>query len=126
MKKIIFLKILLLLSGDLFAEPGAATAAEIAHLLAYVNKSNCQYERNGDFHNAQEAVEHISDKYEYYEDDIKTAEDFIEYSATKSVLSGKYYRIHCPTQQPVKSADWLLDELKRYRQTKAKASTSNK
>ena len=59
---------------------------EIQHLLEFVKTTPCQYERNGTQHTGVEAVEHIQKKYDYYLDDIKTAEDFIEYSATKLSL----------------------------------------
>ena len=89
--------------------------AEIRHLLSYVASTQCKYERNGALHTGQEAVAHIKKKYDYFVDDIRTTEDFIEYSATKSKMSGKYYLIHCAEQQPVKSKDWLLAELAKYR-----------
>jgi hypothetical protein len=91
---------------------------EINHLLDYVKNTTCQYERNGKMHSGKEALKHINKKYEYFADDIKTTEDFIKYSATKSKMSGKYYKIHCPEQAAVKSQTWLLAELKRYRTAK--------
>ena len=93
----------------------AASTDEINHLLSYVESTECKYERNGTMHTGAEAAEHINKKYEYYQDDIKTTEDFIKYSATKSKMSGKYYKIHCAEKTAVKSKDWLLSELKRYR-----------
>jgi hypothetical protein len=66
-------------------------------------------------HNGKEAVKHIQKKYDYFADDITSTEDFIKYSATKSKMSGKYYKIHCSGKKPVKSQDWLLTELKAYR-----------
>jgi hypothetical protein len=93
----------------------AATQDEINHLLSFVASTDCNYERNGTLHNGKEAVEHINKKYAYYEDDIKSAEDFIKFSATKSRMSGKYYQIHCSNKSSVKSQDWLLAELMVYR-----------
>ncbi|WP_281558014.1 DUF5329 family protein [Thalassomonas sp. RHCl1] len=92
-----------------------ATEDEINHLLNVVKTTSCQYERNGTMHNGSEAVKHISEKYRYYKDDIESTEDFIKYSATKSKISGKHYKIHCSNQAPVKSQDWLLKELAVYR-----------
>lgn len=88
---------------------------EISHLLNYVATTDCQYERNGDFHSGKYAVKHIKKKHKYFADDIATTEDFIKYAATKSKMSGKYYLIHCPSIAPLKSQDWLLAELQRYR-----------
>ncbi|QDP02951.1 hypothetical protein FNC98_07620 [Thalassotalea sp. PS06] len=92
------------------------TEKEIKHLLKYVGDSGCKYERNGDFHQGEEAVEHIQKKYDYFVDDIETTEDFIEKSATQSLISKKKYMIHCPDQEAVPSGDWLLEELDRYRE----------
>jgi hypothetical protein len=93
----------------------ASTQEEINHLLNFVASTDCKYERNGTLHNGTEAVAHINKKYEYYLDDIESAEDFIKYSASKSKMSGKYYKIHCNNKAPVKSQDWLLTELVAYR-----------
>ena len=93
----------------------AATQDEIDHLLKFVSSTECKYERNGDMHNGTEALAHIKKKYKYYADDIKSTEDFIKYSATKSKMSGKYYKIHCHNKAVVKSKDWLLTELEDYR-----------
>ncbi|TLU66320.1 hypothetical protein FE810_06395 [Thalassotalea litorea] len=92
------------------------TKQEIQHLLDYVGESGCKYERNGDFHQGEEAVEHIQKKYDYFVDDIETTEDFIAKSATQSLISKKKYMIHCPQQDAVPSGDWLLEELDRYRE----------
>lgn len=105
--------LLSLLSFNVFA----STQDEIAHLLKFVETTECKYERNGTLHTGAEAVEHINKKYQYYADDIKSTEDFIKYSATKSKMSGKYYKIHCANKAVVKSQEWLLNELKAFRST---------
>ena len=93
----------------------ADTPLEIDHLLAYVENSPCTYERNGTRYSGPEARDHISMKYAYYKDKIKTAEDFISYSATRSKMTGKKYAIHCPGTEAVYAADWLLAELGAFR-----------
>lgn len=93
----------------------ASTQDEINHLLNFVASTDCQYERNGTMHNGKEAVDHINKKYSYYLDDIESTEDFIKYSATKSKMSGKYYKIHCSNKASINSQDWLLSELSVYR-----------
>ena len=93
----------------------ADTRQEIDHLLEFVEQTPCTYERNGTFHNGPEARGHINKKYEYYRKKVKTAEDFIKYSATKSMISGKRYTIACPGKEVVYASDWLLAELKAYR-----------
>ncbi|NRB39769.1 MAG: DUF5329 family protein [Pseudomonadales bacterium] len=103
--------LLLLLSVNAYAD----TNKEIDHLLTYVATTDCSYERNGTMHTGKEAVAHIKKKYDYYADDVESTEDFIQYSATKSKLSGKHYIIHCKHQAAVKSSEWLLLELARFR-----------
>ncbi len=88
---------------------------EVNHLLAFVKNSSCIINRNGTDHTADKGVSHIENKYDYFRDDIKSTEDFIEYSATKSTMSGKYYTVSCPGKSTIKTQDWLLTELKRFR-----------
>ena len=92
---------------------------EINHLFSYIEKTKCLYERNGNSHTGVDAVKHIKKKHDHYKDEIKSAEKFIELSATKSMLSGKYYMINCKGKKEVKSRDWLLNELNMYRKTKS-------
>jgi hypothetical protein len=96
-----------------------ANPAEINHLLHFVEHTQCQYERNGTQHNGVDAVAHIKKKYDYYKDDIKTTEDFIKLSATKSTMSGKAYQVHCPNKKAITSEQWLLDELATFRKTQS-------
>ncbi len=93
----------------------AAMADEIEHLLRFVENTNCQYERNGEMYTGKEAAEHIKKKYNYFKEKIDTAEKFIELSATKSTLSGKYYMVHCNGKPKINSQKWLLQELENYR-----------
>jgi hypothetical protein len=95
----------------------ASTEDEINHLLHFVENTDCRYERNGTFYKGSAAVKHINKKYNYFVDDISSAEDFIKLSATKSTLSGRYYKIHCGDNTPIKSQHWLLLELGRFRKT---------
>jgi len=90
---------------------------EITHLLSYVANTECDYNRNGTIHTGLAAVEHINKKYQYYSDKIESTEDFIKYAATKSKMSGQYYMIECNDLMPIKSRDWLLNELNNYRQS---------
>ncbi len=106
----------ILITFTLSAE--SSDSVEIDHLLAYVKNTQCKYIRNGDVYNGTKAVQHIQRKYDYFKDDIRSAEDFIRLSATKSIILGSKYHIKCPGQKKVESASWLLDELHRYRNNK--------
>lgn len=88
---------------------------EVAHLLNFIEHSNCIINRNGNEYPAIRANAHIESKYDYFRDDIKNTEDFILLSATKSTMSGKFYIVSCPGEKTIKTQDWLLHELKRFR-----------
>jgi hypothetical protein len=92
----------------------ADTGAEIEHLLGYIASSSCHFVRNGEEYDAAAARAHIAGKYDYAKRWIRTAEQFIEYTAAKSSTSGRPYRVICPEgEEP--SADWLMRELIRFR-----------
>jgi len=96
-------------------EAFAGTAEEISHLLQYIEKSECVLFRNGKEHTPAEALEHIRMKYEHVRKKVKAAEDFIEYAATKSSLSGKPYLVRCAEKERP-TGEWLREELVRFRQ----------
>ena len=101
------------------AEPaanGEKLAAAINYLLTFVEKSECTFIRNDRPHTAQEAVAHMQRKYDHFKDEIKTPEDFIRLSATKSLISGKPYMVKTKAGQLLKSEIWLLEALESYRQ----------
>ncbi|KPJ91224.1 MAG: hypothetical protein AMJ55_12230, partial [Gammaproteobacteria bacterium SG8_15] len=79
-----------------------------------VETSNCTFIRNGSAHSGPDAKEHIVKKYNYFKDRISSAEQFIEYAATKSTMSGKKYKVRCDGKEYL-TAQWLNDELKHYR-----------
>jgi len=89
--------------------------AEIDHLIKYIQGSDCKFIRNGKAHSSEEAVEHILKKYDHFEDRIETTEDFIEYCASKSILSKQPYKIGCPGREAVESKRWFMEELERFR-----------
>lgn len=107
--------VILFASNAVFADVPLNQVKEVNHLLAYVKNSGCIINRNGSDHLAEEGVRHIEMKYDYFRDDISSTEGFIEYSATKSTMSGKFYTVTCPGKKTIKTQDWLLTELQRYR-----------
>ena len=88
---------------------------EVDYLIAFVSKTPCQIDRNWTLHSGPEALEHIQQKYDYFRDDISTTEEFIEYSASKSTMTGRDYLLKCKGQSSLKTRDWLLQELQTYR-----------
>ena len=114
MKKCLIV-VLLFVSNVVIADVPPEQINEVNHLLDFVKNSGCIISRNGTDHPADKAVSHIEMKYDYFKDDIKSTEDFIKYSATKSTMSGDYYMVACPEKSTIKTKDWLLLELKQFR-----------
>jgi hypothetical protein len=98
--------------------PGPAVAgeleAEIAHLLEFVAESGCTFIRNGSEHSAQSAREHMETKYAHVKQRVRTSEQFIEYAASRSSITGRAYTIRCGEVE-TPSGEWLIGELARYR-----------
>lgn len=103
----------------------APVQAEISALLTTLGTSQCQFYRNGSWHNGLEAQSHLQMKYDYLakRGGIHSVEDFIENAATKSSLSGEQYQVRCPNQEPVKSAKWLADQVHERRMVKQDRSS---
>ena len=87
----------------------------INYLLDYVAKSDAAFIRNGQTHTPQEAVNHIKAKYEHFKKEIKTPEDFIRLSASKSLLSGQPYLVRTPAGKEMHLDTWLTEALKQHR-----------
>jgi negative regulator of genetic competence, sporulation and motility len=102
-------------SSHAHADVSDADRHEVTYLLEYLRTSGCEMERNGKKHNSENAYAHVKKKYEYFRDKIKTSENFVEYSASKSTMSGKYYHVFCGHEPAERTQDWLLEELRRYR-----------
>ena len=105
----------LFISASACADVPADQVKEVKHLLLYVKHSGCIINRNGTDHPAVKGIHHIEKKYDYFRDDINSTEEFIEYSATKSTMSGNDYMISCPGKKTISTQDWLMSELKRFR-----------
>ncbi len=94
----------------LLAVPAWAARTEQARidaLLAAVETSGCQFERNGSQYSAVEGAKHLRTKLDGAGDRVQTAAQFIERIATGSSQSGKPYRVLCPGQPAMPSRAWL-------------------
>jgi hypothetical protein len=109
--------LLIMLSFHISCKAGATE--EIASLLNFVEQSACTFIRNGKLYDSLEARQHIEIKYNYYKKLITTAEEFIQYSATKSSITGRLYSVQC-NGVSMNSSDWLNRELARLRTGKRK------
>jgi Family of unknown function (DUF5329) len=99
------------------AAESATTKAEIAHLFTVLETSNCQFNRNGSWHDAKEASAHLSTKYKYLQNLhlVPSAEKFIERAATESSFSNRAYQIKCADNVVQPSAPWFTAALLKYR-----------
>lgn len=129
MNRICYLALALLLATNAHAgstDPAQqATDREVDYLIEAVAGSGCDFERNGHYHDASDAAEHLRMKYQRGKRYADTSEHFIERLATKSSWTGKAYKIHCQgNSQP--SGEWLLQQLHQYRSAAAKGPGSNR
>lgn len=115
----------LLTSFTAFAAPlPPAARAEVDALLARLQSSGCEFNRNGSWHKGADAKAHLLKKLDYLEGKnlVTTAEQFIARGASSSSMSGKPYQVRCAGKAPVGSAQWLTAELQQLRAPRA-AST---
>ena len=102
------------------ADLAPAADAEIQHLLDYLGSSGCRFYRNGKWYtDMKTAREHAEKKLAYFsrKGRVHSAEDFITWAAYKSELTGKPYLVKCGDCPVETAAEWLTDELKRFRKS---------
>jgi hypothetical protein len=94
-----------------------AARAEVDGLLARLESSACEFNRNGSWYGAGEARAHLLRKLAWLEDKglVQNAEQFIERAASKSSISGEPYLVRCANGTPVDSGSWLRAQLKSIR-----------
>jgi hypothetical protein len=68
---------------------------QIQTLIIDVGESGCNFVRNGKQHSSTEGMEHITRKYEHFQDEIDSIYGFIELTSTKSLFTGKRYQVTC-------------------------------
>ena len=86
--------------------PAGSLEDEISYLLETVAESGCTFVRNGSEHSAQNAREHMELKYGHVKRRVRTSEQFIEYAATRSSITGREYTIRCAGVE-TPSGEWL-------------------
>lgn len=120
MKRLYLLTTLLLMTINCQAQLKPETKKEIEHLFTYLEQSGCQFERNGDWHEAKDASAHLQKKYHYLLENnlLASAEDFIARAGSESSMSGKAYHVKCNGNE-VESKRWFSTELTNFRKNKA-------
>jgi hypothetical protein len=94
---------------------------EVAHLLNYIEQSDCTFIRNGTSYSAAEARAHIGRKFGHIKRRISSAEQFITYGASRSSITGTAYKVDCAGVS-MESGRWLSEELEAYRKAQAGGS----
>jgi len=100
-----------------FAASTSVVGREVDALLARLETSQCQFQRNGRWHDAIRARSHLERKLRYLEERtiLTSSEQFIELAASRSSMSGEAYRVRCAGRAEQTSAAWFLEQLKSIR-----------
>lgn len=99
----------------------AQVRGEIEALLDRLERSGCQFNRNGTWHSSAEARSHLMRKLEHVERraSADSTEDFITLAASESSRSGRPYLVKCGDTAPVASQTWLTQQLMAIREAGA-------
>ncbi|WP_167285072.1 YfeK family protein [Marilutibacter alkalisoli] len=126
----ILLLLLAFLSGIAAAQqsPPPIVSREIEQLFVALSQSDCQFYRNGSWHEAAEATAHLRRKYAYLlrKGLVSSAEAFIDRAASKSSTSGKPYLVRCGNATSIQSQEWFTGKLRELRTRRTGASSSFK
>jgi hypothetical protein len=89
-------------------------AAKIQALISTIEQlKGAVFIRNGSEYDGAKAAAHLRRKLDYAGNKVKTAEQFIDYLATGSSMSGKPYRIRFADGHSVESAVYFREQLRR-------------
>ena len=115
--RIVAMFAVLLATGALAGPLSPAARGEIQALLARLEVSGCQFNRNGSWYSAAQAKAHLQRKLEYLENKalVESAEQFIERGASSSSRTGRAYLVRCGDAEPVESATWFTTQLRAIR-----------
>lgn len=104
-------------AAPLQAAPSVQAERETEQLIQALARSDCKFERNGSWHDAPQAEQHLRKKLAYLRKRglADTAELFIERGASESSLSGKPYHVRCGKVPQQTAKSWLLARLQQLR-----------
>lgn len=101
---------------EIAASETESTDMIIEALIASLDQlSDAQFMRNGTAYSAQEAMDHMRQKWNLQRERIHSPEDFIRNVATKSIASGNAYQIRLSDGSIIPTAQWLEGQLERIR-----------
>lgn len=84
---------------------------ETIRLIDSIGSSGCEFERNGEWFKAENAMVHLKRKLNATESRLQTTEQFIIHVASSSSVSGKPYRLRCNGGVPEDARPWLEEKL---------------
>ena len=112
--------VLLVICNTAPARAAESLEQTIAFLLHRIETADATFIRNGQAYTPQEAVAHVRAKYEHFKEQIKTPEDFIRLSATKSLLTGQAYLVRTRDGKEMPLNAWLGNALREHRENEVK------
>ena len=112
--------VLLAICSAVPARAGESLEQTIAFLLHRIETADATFIRNGQAHTAQEAVAHVRAKHEHFKAQMKTPEDFIRLTATKSLLTGQPYLVRTSDGKEMPLNTWLSNALREHRENEAR------
>jgi low affinity Fe/Cu permease len=89
----------------------------ITYLTERVAAADVTFIRNSKEHTPEEAARHMLRKYKYFKKEIKTPEDFIRLTATRSTTTDEPYLGKTKDGRMLLSSNWLHRILWEYRQS---------
>jgi hypothetical protein len=85
--------------------------AKIVYLLKTIGSSDLVFICNGDEYTGEEAMDHLQEKMNAAGGRIFTAEDFINYIASESSMTGIPYYVQLPDGTQIEAGIWLRNKL---------------
>lgn len=106
---------IVLVGAQATAAPSTSAPEDIQYLMDAIERSGCEFYRNGSWYAAAEARSHLASKYRQVDKrrPVRSAEDFIDWVGTRSSMSGEPYRVRCPGSDAMTSAEWFRHALER-------------
>jgi hypothetical protein len=100
---------IVLVGAPATATPSPRAPEDIQYLLDAIERSGCEFYRNGSWYAAAEARSHLASKYREVDKrrPVRSAQDFIDWVGTRSSMSGEPYRVRCPGSDAMTSAEWF-------------------
>lgn len=108
---------LVLFSGVVKAQDGIENKRINFLINSIEHIEGAKFIRNGTEHDGKEAAEHLRSKLKSAGGKVKNADDFIRLCASKSIISGKPYKIRSSDGKTIDSEQYFREKLKEYNST---------